>query len=70
MGGSTQLNLLEILKSRGDNDHMTVSHEFGVVQLFRTCSNHSITHGSRSAMKLDMSSGCFNSAKLPQTTED
>ena len=29
------------MSSRGNKDHRTISHEFGVVQLFRTCSNHS-----------------------------
>ena len=37
-----------------------ISHEFGVVQLFLTCSNCSTTHGSRPAMVFHMSSGLFN----------
>ena len=38
-GGSTFPNLFEPLSSRENKDHRIISHEFGVVQLFRTCSN-------------------------------
>ena len=41
--GSTLPNLVEPLSARGNKDHKIIYHEFGVVQLFRTCSNHSST---------------------------
>ena len=51
-GGSTFLPL----SSTGNKDHRIVSHEFGVVQLFLTCSNYSSTQETRTVMELDMSS--------------
>jgi len=45
-GGSTLLIFLEPLSSRGKRDHWVISHEFWVVQTFRTCSNQSTTQGS------------------------
>ena len=53
----------------GNKDHRVISHKFGVLRLFRTCSNHSTTHGSRPAAKPEMSSGWFDSSELLQTTE-
>ena len=50
-------NLFEPLSFRGNKVHRTIFHEFGVVQLFRTCSNHSSTQETRTAVELDMSSG-------------
>ncbi len=38
-------NLLEPLTSRGSKVYRVISHVFGVVQLFRTCSNHT-RHGN------------------------
>ena len=52
-GGTTFLPL----SSRGNKDHRIISREFGVVQLFRTCSNYSSTQETRPAVELDMSSG-------------
>ena len=56
-GGSTLPNCLKPLSSRGNKNHRVISHEFGVVRLFRTGSNHCTTHWSRPAVKLDMSLG-------------
>ena len=50
-------NLFEPLSFRGNKVHRTIFHEFGVVQLFRTCSKHSSTQETRTAVELDMSSG-------------
>ena len=41
----------------------------GVVQLFRTCSNHSSTQETRPPVELDMSSGWFNLSEPVRTTE-
>ena len=62
-------NFTEPLSHRGNNNHRINSHEFRVLRLFRTGSNHSTTHGSRPAVKLDMSSGWLNLTKPPPTTE-
>ena len=42
--------------STGNKDHKIVSHEFGVVQLFLTCSNYSSTQETRTVAEFDMSS--------------
>ena len=63
-GGSILPNLLEPLSSRGIKDHRIISHEFGVDQLFQTCSNQSTTQGTSPAVEFDMSSCRFN-ATLP-----
>ena len=54
--GSTLPNLVEPLSSRGNKDHKIISHEFGVIQLFRTYSNHSSTREPKPAVELDRSS--------------
>ena len=64
----------ELLVSMGPSAHLWFLHakqrlfdyKFGVVQLFRTCSNYSTTHGSRPAVKAYMSSGWFNPTKCPR----
>ena len=66
-GGSTFPNLFEPLSSRGNKDHRIIWHEFGLVQLFRTCSNYSSTQETRPAVELDMSSGWFNSSEPVRT---
>ena len=45
--------ILEPLSSRGNKDHRVISHEFRVVQLFQTSSNHNTTQGTRPMVKLD-----------------
>ena len=54
LGGLTLPNLLDPLSSRGNKDRRTISPEFGVIQLFRTCSNHSSTQETRPAVEPDM----------------
>ena len=44
-----------------------LSHEFGVVRLYRTFSNHIFIRGSRCVGYLYISSGWFNLNELPQT---
>ena len=53
---ATLPNLLDPLSSRGNKDHKVFSYEFGVVQLFRTSSNHSTTQGTRPSVEFDTSS--------------
>ena len=43
------------LSSKGNKDHRIISHEFAVVQLFRTCLNLSSTQETRPAVELDFS---------------
>ena len=61
-------NFLEPLSSRGNKDHRIISHEFRVVQLFRTCSNHSTTQVTMPAAEFDMSSGWFNRTEPARAT--
>ena len=56
----------EPLSSRVNKDNF--SRVWGA-QLFRTCSNHRRTRGSRLAVKLDMTLRWFNLIELPWTTE-
>ena len=46
-GGLFLLNPLKPLSSRGNKDHRVISRSFGVVQLCKTCSNHSTTQQNR-----------------------
>ena len=64
-GGSTLPNFLEPLSSRGNKDRRIISHEFGVLQLFRKCSNHSTTHETMPAVEFDMSSEWFMNIDVP-----
>ena len=64
--GSTLLNLLEPLISRGNKDHRIISHEFVVVQHIRTCSNHSATRGARPVAEFDSSSGWCDEFSVAQ----
>ena len=67
-GGSTLLNLPEPLCYRGNKAYMVNLHEFGVVQCFRTCSNHCAAQETRPVGGFPMSVGWFNFTKPPQTT--
>ena len=53
--------------SRGNKDNRIISDEFGVVQLFRTCSYHSTTQVSRPAAEFDMCSEWFISSEPNRT---
>ena len=60
----TSSNLLEPLQCRGSKVSRGLSHEFGVVRLYRTCI---FTGGTRCVGYLCTSSGWFNRSKPPRT---
>ena len=62
----TSSNLFEPLQCRGSKVCIGISHEFGVVRLYRTFSNHIFTRG-QGVGYLYISSGWFNLNELPRT---
>ena len=66
--GSTLPNLLEPLCYRWNKAYRVISHEFGVVPSFGTCSNHCTTQGSWPVVEFHMSLGWFNPTEPPRIT--
>ena len=63
----TSSNLLEPLQCRDSKVCRGLSHEFGVVRLYRTCL---LTGGTGCVGYLCVSSGCFNRSEPSQTFSD
>ena len=63
----TSSNLLEPHHCRDGKECRVLSHEFGVVRLYRTFSNYSFTGEARSAGGLCTSSGWFKHVEPPRT---
>ena len=60
-GGSSASNLLEPLHRRDTKVCKVLSHEFGVIRLYRTFSNHIIAEIARCVEFLHLSSGWSSS---------